>query len=130
MLVRSGGTTSLPDSIVLTADLTGGLSDVSDPDTMSRLLFGEQRTLRDFVDAVFGRESAAGDSSSADTRDIEALNEILAESPILSLEEAARALQRPIAELTATVARHPAYFGLVGQPPTMLFRIVETSSCP
>ena len=52
MLVRSGGTTSLPDSIVLTADLTGGLSDVSDPDTMSRLLFGEQRTLRDFVDAV------------------------------------------------------------------------------
>jgi protease-4 len=52
MLVRSGGTTSLPDSIVLTADLTGGLSDVSDPDTMSRLLFGEKRTLRDFVDAV------------------------------------------------------------------------------
>jgi protease-4 len=58
MLVRSGGTASLPDSIVLTADLTGGLSDVSDPDTMSRLLFGEKRTLRDFVDAV---ERAADD---------------------------------------------------------------------
>jgi len=53
MLVRSGSSaTSLPDSIVLTADLSGGLSDVADPDTISRLLFGQKNTLRDFVDAV------------------------------------------------------------------------------
>ena len=42
----------LPQSIVLTADLTGGLADKPDPDAMSRLLFDEKSTLRDFVDAV------------------------------------------------------------------------------
>src|SRR5579872_5189229 len=42
----------LPQSIVLTADLTGGLPDKADPDPMSRLLFDEKGTLRDFVDAV------------------------------------------------------------------------------
>ena len=42
----------LPQSIVLTADLTGGLADKPDPDAMSRLLFDEKGTLRDFVDAV------------------------------------------------------------------------------
>lgn len=42
----------LPQSIVLTANLTGGLADKPDPDPMSRLLFDEKDTLRDFVDAV------------------------------------------------------------------------------
>jgi protease IV len=44
--------TPLPQSIVLTANLTGGLADKPDPDPMSRLLFDEKDTLRDFVDAV------------------------------------------------------------------------------
>jgi len=51
-LTRHSGPTALPDAIVLTADLTGGLSDTSDPDTASRLLFGQKTTLRDFVDAL------------------------------------------------------------------------------
>jgi len=51
-LVRHSRTTPLPDTIVLTADLTGGLSDTADPDTVSRLAFGEKATLRDFVDAI------------------------------------------------------------------------------
>lgn len=42
----------LPQSIVLTADLNGGLADKPDADAMSRLLFDEKGTLRDFVDAV------------------------------------------------------------------------------
>ncbi|HML09601.1 MAG TPA: signal peptide peptidase SppA [Stellaceae bacterium] len=42
----------LPQSIVLTANLTGGLADKADPDPISRLLFDENGTLRDFVDAV------------------------------------------------------------------------------
>ena len=37
---------------MLTADLTGGLSDGPDADHASRLLFGEKATLRDFVDAL------------------------------------------------------------------------------
>jgi len=52
VVVRHSAVKSLPDAIVLTADLTGGLSDKPDPDTASRLLFGEKATLRDFVDAV------------------------------------------------------------------------------
>jgi protease-4 len=51
-VVRTSSTKALPDSIVLTADLTGGLSDGPDPDAMSRLFFDEKTTLRDFVDAL------------------------------------------------------------------------------
>ncbi|HXC26788.1 MAG TPA: signal peptide peptidase SppA [Stellaceae bacterium] len=48
----AGKAAPLPQSIVLTADLTGGLADKPDPDPMARLLFDEKGTLRDFVDAV------------------------------------------------------------------------------
>jgi protease-4 len=51
-LVQYSKAAPLPDSIVLTADLTGGLSDGPDADHASRLLFGSSLTLRDFVDAV------------------------------------------------------------------------------
>jgi protease-4 len=51
-VVKVGAPSPLPDSIVLTADLTGGLSDEPDPNRASRLLFGAGATLRDFVDAV------------------------------------------------------------------------------
>jgi len=51
-VVQIGKSPALPDSIVLTADLTGGLSDEPDPDRASALLFGKATTLRDFVDAV------------------------------------------------------------------------------
>ena len=52
-LVKYARTTApLPQSIVLTADLTGGLADKPDADPMSRLLFDQKGTLRDFVDAV------------------------------------------------------------------------------
>ena len=44
--------TPLPESIVLTADLTGGLRDAPDPSHASQVLFGGSTTLRDFVDAV------------------------------------------------------------------------------
>jgi len=48
----TGKTAELPGNIVLTVDLTGGLTDTAEPDAMSRLLFGEKTTLRDFVDAL------------------------------------------------------------------------------
>jgi len=47
-----GKTAQLPEDIVLTVDLTGGLADSAEPDAMSRLLFGQKTTLRDFVDAL------------------------------------------------------------------------------
>jgi protease IV len=51
-LVQFNKAVPLPDSIVLTADLTGGLADGPDADHASRLLFGASATLRDFVDAI------------------------------------------------------------------------------
>jgi protease IV len=47
-----GKTAQLPADIVLTVDLTGGLTDGSAADAVSRLLFGQKTTLRDFVDAL------------------------------------------------------------------------------
>jgi protease IV len=48
----AGKTPQLPDAIVLTVDLTDGLTDGPDPDSLSRLLFNEKATLRDVVDAL------------------------------------------------------------------------------
>ncbi len=42
----------LPDSIVLTADLNGGLEAGSGRDALSEIVFGETPTLRDFLDAI------------------------------------------------------------------------------
>ena len=58
-LVRTGGAKPLPSDIVLTADLTGGLTDGPSPDPLSRLVLGNTATLRDFVDAL---DRAADDS--------------------------------------------------------------------
>src|SRR5271163_4532091 len=58
-LVRHGGAKPLPNDIVLTADLTGGLTDGPSPDPLSRLVLGNTATLRDFVDAL---DRAADDS--------------------------------------------------------------------
>ena len=54
-----GTTAQLPGDIVLTVDLTGGLSDSAEPNELSRLLFGKKTTLRDFIDAL----ERAGDDS-------------------------------------------------------------------
>jgi protease-4 len=53
-----GAPTTLPDAIILTADLTGGLTDGPSADPLSRLVTGDSATLRDFVDAL---DKAAGD---------------------------------------------------------------------
>jgi hypothetical protein len=62
-----------------------------------------------------------------DARDVEALNTLLADSPVLDLAIAAEKLQRPAAELAAAIRRHPGQLGLLGEPPTVLFRVVEAS---
>ena len=43
---------TLPDSIVLTADLNRGLAAGSSPDALSEIVFGDKPTLRDFLDAL------------------------------------------------------------------------------
>jgi protease-4 len=48
----AGTATQLPETIVLTADLTGGLTDSAEPGPLSRFAYGQKTTLRDFVDAL------------------------------------------------------------------------------
>jgi hypothetical protein len=43
------------------------------------------------------------------------------------LEEAASTLDRPIEDVAALVGRHADLFGLLGQPPMLLFRPVDRS---
>ncbi|HTZ38407.1 MAG TPA: signal peptide peptidase SppA [Stellaceae bacterium] len=52
VLLRLHGATPLPGDIVLTADLTGGLTDGPSGDALSKLVLGNKATLRDFVDAL------------------------------------------------------------------------------
>ncbi len=49
---------SLPDTIVLSADLGNGLAAGAGPDPLSQLVFGGKKTLRDFLDAL---DRAGGD---------------------------------------------------------------------
>lgn len=85
--------------------------------------------LRDFVDEVLGRESDDSGPPASDVERFEALCTLLAERPVLPLDEAAQALQRPIEELTAAVHRYPAHFGLLGRSPgKLLFRVQEAAA--
>jgi protease IV len=43
---------SLPQTIVLSADLSGGLAAGASQDTLSEIIFGDKPTLRDFLDAL------------------------------------------------------------------------------
>jgi protease-4 len=49
--LAAGGPT-LPDTIVLTADLGQGLAKGAGPEPLSQLVFGREQTLRDFLDAL------------------------------------------------------------------------------
>lgn len=90
------------------------------------LLANLPRNVRDFAAEILDSSSQAG-ATSSDVRDIEALNRLLAEQPVVPLEDAARALQRPAEEIAATAQRHAEHFGLLGQPPTVVFRAVTTT---
>jgi len=52
-VARWGGQTpQLPGDMVLTVDLGAGLADGAEPGPLSRLVYGQKTTLRDFVDAL------------------------------------------------------------------------------
>lgn len=83
--------------------------------------------LSDFVDDVLGKASGDADPAGSDTRAIELLNDLLAERPVVPIEDAACALQRPVDDVVAVIRRHPEHFGLLGRPPATLFRAVDTT---
>jgi hypothetical protein len=50
--------------------------------------------------------------------------ELLEERPVITLEEASAELGLPVAELEACVRDHVQYFGCLGGPPAVVFRLV------
>lgn len=83
------------------------------------------RGLQDFVDGVFGLNGDASTTTGSEAKHIELLSALLAQQPVLTLEEAARALQCPADSVIETVNRHPDHFVLLGQPPQVMFRTVD-----
>ena len=82
--------------------------------------------LRQLTDLVLGNVSRTEAPACSDTSVLEALHTLLAERPVLTLVEAAQVVQRPIDDVTIIVRRHSDQFGIIGQPPTIVFRAVET----
>jgi hypothetical protein len=99
------------------------------PQTVREWLKGHlPAALCDFVDKVLATQTTDARAKTSDAHEIEALNELLAQTPMLPLEEAAQALQLPVEQLAVTVRKHSEHFGLLGQPPTMLFRAVDRAT--
>lgn len=82
--------------------------------------------LRQFVSHVIGDSPAPRASETSDLRDLELLNTVLADQPLIPVELAAETLQRSSADVVAFVQRHPEQIGLLGQPPTLVFRLPGT----
>jgi len=83
--------------------------------------------LRDLVDDVLGSKEEAGEENRTSAQEIEAISTLLAQYPVLTLDDAARALQLPAEAVATTVQRHPDHFVLLGQPPQVIFRTVAAS---
>lgn len=83
------------------------------------------RDLNEFLGEVIGSSGNDGGHGS-DTVPIEALNTALAREPVVRLEEVAAQLSCRVDELTEVIRRHPDQFGLLGEPPSVLFRATET----
>lgn len=82
--------------------------------------------LRDLVDDVLGSGDQSQRETVADTRDIEALNTLLAARPLLPLAEAVELLQRPPEVVAAIAERHPDRFRMLSGPPVVLYRAEDT----
>ncbi|MES2788047.1 MAG: ATP-binding protein [Planctomycetota bacterium] len=99
------------------------------PQTLEEWLVGNLTDgLRDLVDQVLGNNSKAAGKGASDTRDVEALNTLLATRPVLQLDEAAEALNRPIETVTSLAERYPDQFRVLNGPPATLFRAEEAAS--
>jgi len=82
-------------------------------------------SLRNWVDDVL-TDAASNSATQREAIDVEAIATLLEHSPALLLSEAAATLQRPVAVIEAVARRHPGQFGLVGDPPEVLFRVIHS----
>lgn len=82
-------------------------------------------SLRDFADCLTGR--IAVNAAPSDSLQLEALISLLAERPVLSLDEACAVLKVPVEVLNAVIGRHPDCVRLLAGPPAVIFRVEKAS---
>ncbi len=82
--------------------------------------------LNEFLEQVIG---VPNDDSrhSSETAVIEALNTILVNEPVVQLNDVATQLGSELRVLTETIRRHPDQLGMLGEPPSVLFRATEST---
>lgn len=83
--------------------------------------------LRNFVDSLTGDTSSAT-LEPTDSLLLEALATLLADRPVLSLEEAAASLKSPPEKVAAMIDRHPDLARLLIGPPAVVFRVEKDLS--
>lgn len=111
-------------------DLSCGTEPVS-PQTVAEWLQAcLAAPLREFVEEILGEARVDSPEAKADTAVLESLMTLLAEQPMLSVTQAADELQRSVTEIVAFVQRHPQHMGLLGQPPSILFRVESNLPAP
>lgn len=99
------------------------------PQTVEEWLVAQlPAALREFVQQVL--TPVDDGEAPSDTPDIDALNALLEKNPMQLLEAAAEMLQRPVDQIVATARRHPDQFRIIGEPPEMLFRAIQTTETP
>jgi hypothetical protein len=82
--------------------------------------------VQEFVGQIIGtsEDDTRGNAHAvSETDTIEKLNAVLQKQPVVTLEEAAAQLARSVDELAETTRRHPNQFGVLGDPPTAVFRV-------
>lgn len=82
-------------------------------------------SLREFADCVTG--SVAINAPRSDSLQLEALSTLLAERPVLPLEEASASLNLSVGAVVAVIERHPDCARLLAGPPAVIFRVEKES---
>jgi hypothetical protein len=82
-------------------------------------------SLREFADCVTG--NVAINAPPSDSLQLEALSTLLAERPVLPLEEASAALNLSVGAVTAVIEKHPDCARLLAGPPPVIFRVEKES---
>ncbi len=80
--------------------------------------------LKEFVREIIDTGSPAKESGE-DSVLIEAINSLLTRQPMMNLEDAAGELGIPTEKLVDIARRYPHFFGILGNPESILFRAVQ-----
>lgn len=83
--------------------------------------------LREFITQVLEPAAPSQAEPVVDAFQIEELNTLLSQSPMLPLQEAETVMKIPNSDILQIIRQYPEQFGVLGEPPQFVFRIVEAT---